>query len=205
VAARMIAIVRTERTGEAVAAIRALAAAGVTVAEISLATTGALAALERAAAGTGGQGGQGGQLILGAGTVRSVGAAEQAVAAGARFLVSPGLNPDVVDWARERDLLHLPGVFTPTELDDALARGARLIKLFPAGRLGPGYVRDLLAPFPQAQLVTTGGITPSNAQAYLDAGAVAVAVGSALVNPATMADPDRLADMVREFHALVRS
>ena len=102
------------------------------MAEISLATSGALAALERCAEELSDR------LLLGAGTVRTLGDAERALEAGARFLVSPNLDRDVCAVARERDVLHLPGIFSPTELADALASGAELIKLFPAGRLAPG-------------------------------------------------------------------
>jgi 2-dehydro-3-deoxyphosphogluconate aldolase/(4S)-4-hydroxy-2-oxoglutarate aldolase len=199
VEARLIAIVRSDGPDAAVSAIGALADAGVHVSEISLATPGALAALERSAAMFGEE------MLIGAGTVRSLRDAEQAICAGARFLVSPGLDRDVLSWACERDVLHLPGAFTPTEVGRALAGGAHLVKLFPAARLGPEYVRDLLAPFPEARLVPTGGITPSNASSFLDAGAVAVAVGGALVNPTTLADPAQLSRTVRQFNSLIRS
>jgi len=112
--------------------------------------------------------------------VRGVADAEAAVAAGASFLVSPHLAFEVTEWAHEHDVLHVPGAFTPTELAAALDAGAELVKLFPAGRPGPGYVRDLLAPFPSARLVPTGGVDEGNAREFLDAGAVAVAVGGAL-------------------------
>ncbi len=194
---RLIAIVRADTEPEIVAAMQALDGAGARVAEVSLATSGALAALERCAEELSDR------LLLGAGTVRTLGDAERALEAGARFLVSPNLDRDVCALARERGVLHLPGIFSPTELADALASGAELIKLFPAGRLGPGYVRDLLQPFPDARLVSTGGISQRNAREFLDAGAVAVAVGSALVGPDTIREPDRIRAALREFQSLI--
>jgi 2-dehydro-3-deoxyphosphogluconate aldolase / (4S)-4-hydroxy-2-oxoglutarate aldolase len=195
--ARLIAIVRADSPPKIVAAIQSLAAAGVQVAEISLATAGALTALERAARELGDQ------LLVGAGTVRTPEDAERAIAAGARFLVSPSLDHDVVSLAENSGVLHLPGILSPTELADALAGGADLVKLFPASRLGPGYVRDLLAPFPEARLVPTGGITAANAREFLDAGAVAVAVGSALVSPATIDDPHAMRAAVTKIQSLI--
>jgi 2-dehydro-3-deoxyphosphogluconate aldolase / (4S)-4-hydroxy-2-oxoglutarate aldolase len=197
--ARLIVIIRTDRSDAVGAALRILADAGVRVAEISLTGKGALGALDRAVEELGDR------LLIGAGTVRSPHDAEQALAAGARFLVSPNLNRDVVAIARERVVLHLPGVFSPTEVAQALADGAALIKLFPAGRLGPGYVRDLLAPFPEAKLVPTGGITSANVRGFLDAGAVAVAVGSEIVSPSTIGDREALSARVRQFQSLMMS
>lgn len=182
---RLIVIVRTGDYAEALAAMHALAGAGVAVAEISLATPGAVDALALCDTA--------GSMIVGAGTVRSIEQARRAVDAGASFLVSPGLDPELVEWASNEAVLHIPGVFSPTEVASALQAGVSLLKLFPAGRLGPGYVRDLLAPFPEAQLVPTGGIDDANAAEFIEAGAVAVAVGSALINPRNLSDGSRLA------------
>ena len=197
-AERLIAIVRAGSADEAVLAAEALLAAGVRVIEVSLVTPGALSALTRLSESAGDE------RLIGAGTVRSRADAVQATAAGARFLVSPGLDPGVLGWSIANDVLHLPGALSPSEVGAALAGGAQLVKLFPAGRLGAGYVRDLLAPFPEARLVPTGGIDGSNAGAFLDAGAVAVAVGSALVNPVTAADPEALGSAVRQLQSITR-
>jgi len=171
---RLIAIVRIDDSDAATAAGRALVAGGVSVLEFSLAVSSSwtvLSGLLDTASD---------ETLVGAGTVTNVDDAERAVAAGARFLVSPNLAQDVAEWARSRGVLHVPGVMTPTELAVALDGGAELVKLFPAARLGPEYVRDLLAPFPAARLVPTGGIDEDNARPFLEAGAAAVAVGGAL-------------------------
>jgi len=199
IASRLIALVRTERPGDAARAVEGLAAAGVRVVEISLTTPDALDALEQTSKALGEQ------TLIGAGTIRTPADAERAVAAGAAFLVAPNIDVDVLDWATERDVLHLPGCFSPTELALALERGAHLVKLFPASRLGPDYVHDLLAPFPDARLVPTGGITTANARAFLDAGAVALAVGSALVSAATLKNGAELTARAREFQTLTTS
>lgn len=197
-AGRLVAIVRLGSESLARSAADVLAAAGVGALEFSLASAASAGALRGAAADLGDD------VLVGAGTVVTVGEAEEAVAAGAAYLVSPGLDPDVVAWALEHDVLHIPGAFTATEVMAATRAGASLIKLFPAGRLGPAYVRDLLAPFPTARLVPTGGIDASNAGAFLAAGAVAVAVGSALVDSAAAAEPAALRRRAERFLDLTR-
>jgi 2-dehydro-3-deoxyphosphogluconate aldolase/(4S)-4-hydroxy-2-oxoglutarate aldolase len=195
---RLIAIVRLADPGDAVAAVEAIAAGGVAVCEISLATEGALGAIAAAA-------GRGDAMLVGAGTVTSVALAEAAVAAGARYLVGPTLDADVGAWAEARDIFYLPGAFSPAEIV-AAAKVSPLVKLFPAGGLGPRYVKDLLAPFPRLRLVPTGGVDSGNAAEFLAAGAAAVAVGSALVNEDSARDPSRLAEAARALRlALVRA
>jgi 2-dehydro-3-deoxyphosphogluconate aldolase / (4S)-4-hydroxy-2-oxoglutarate aldolase len=196
-AERLVAIIRLDDAGLAVAAARAAVAGGVRVLELSLASAASAAALGDVAAELGER------ALVGAGTVLSVADAEQALGAGARFLISPGLAPDVAAWARERDVLHIPGAFTPTEVIAAHSSGATLVKLFPAGRLGPAYVSDLLGPLPSLRLVPTGGVDAGNAPAFLAAGAAAVAVGSALVNPGSASDPPMLTSAAQRFRALV--
>lgn len=215
---RAIAIVRLSAPGGALDAARAVVAGGLTVVEISLTTPDALATIEqltgpRAAVGalatprsrTDERDADGAAPLVGAGTVRSVADAERAVAAGAAFLLSPHLALDVLAWAQARDLLAIPGAFTPTDVAAALDAGAPLVKLFPAGVLGPGYVRDLLGPFPAARLVPTGGVGLEDAGTYLDAGAAAVALGGALVGDRSARDPDRLQLLARTTRARIPS
>jgi 2-dehydro-3-deoxyphosphogluconate aldolase/(4S)-4-hydroxy-2-oxoglutarate aldolase len=189
---RLLAIVRLEPAPAAVTAARQLAENGIGAIEFSLATQGGLDALRASAAELAAT------TLIGAGTVRTVSDAESAVDAGARYLVSPHLAGEVSAWAREHDVLHIPGAFSPTEVAAALDQGAPLIKLFPAGQAGPDYVRDLLNPFQEARLLATGGIHLDNAAAFLDAGAAALAVGRALV-----AAEDR-AGLARRYLEVVR-
>jgi 2-dehydro-3-deoxyphosphogluconate aldolase/(4S)-4-hydroxy-2-oxoglutarate aldolase len=173
---RVLAIVRADGADEAVRIGRALVAGGIRVLEFSLSAAGALDAIEQMRAIDDGP-------IVGAGTVLSVSQAEAAASAGAQYLVAPGLDPVLLDWAERAELLHIPGAFSPTEVLTAQQLGARLIKLFPAGRLGPRYVADLRGPMPDVRLVPTGGIDNGNAAEFLRAGAVAVALGSSLAQP----------------------
>jgi 2-dehydro-3-deoxyphosphogluconate aldolase/(4S)-4-hydroxy-2-oxoglutarate aldolase len=187
-AGRLVAIVRRPDPDDARAAVDTLLEAGVPAVELSLAVDGALETLRRAVEESSPE------ALLGAGTVLDAADAEAALDAGARFLISPGLAPAAAAVARERGVLHIPGAMTPTEVASALEAGAPLVKLFPAAHLGPTYVRDLLAPFPGARLVATGGVGEGNATDFLDAGAAVLAVGGAL---------DRLADR-RDLGAAAR-
>jgi 2-dehydro-3-deoxyphosphogluconate aldolase / (4S)-4-hydroxy-2-oxoglutarate aldolase len=119
-------------------------------------------------------------LLVGAGTIRTVPQADRAVAAGAEYLISPATIPEVADWSVQRDVLHVPAVLTPTEVNAALHRGAPLLKLFPAARMGPSYVRDLHAPFPEARFFASGGISIDTVPDYLRAGVSIVGLGGAL-------------------------
>lgn len=118
-------------------------------------------------------------LIVGAGTVLSVEKAQEAVEAGARFIVSPGFDPIVVDWCKERGIAMIPGVATPSEIIQVLNRGLRIMKLFPAEELGGiKYLKALTAVFQQAEFVPTGGISAANLAAYLQLPGVFACGGS---------------------------
>jgi 2-dehydro-3-deoxyphosphogluconate aldolase/(4S)-4-hydroxy-2-oxoglutarate aldolase len=115
-----------------------------------------------------------------AGTVRTAAQADAAAAAGAEAIVGPALSLDVLERADALELPAIPGAFTPSEVERAWSAGAALVKLFPASLGGPHYVRDLLAPLADVPLLVSGGVDAGNARAFLDAGAVAVGIGSAL-------------------------
>lgn len=129
----------------------------------------------------------GSAATFGAGTVTTRALAEEAVAAGARFLVTPHLVPAVNAFGRERGVPVLGGALTPTEIASAQEQGNDYVKVFPAGPLGPGYFRALLGPYPDARLVAVGGVDAENAGAFVRAGAIGVAVGGALTGRATRA------------------
>ncbi len=143
----------------------------------------------------------GGELLLGAGTVMTAGQVKEAIAAGADFLVGPHFDPELVEAAREQGHLYIPGVLTASEAAGALRTGAEVLKLFPAGPLGPGYLKDLLGPFRGTLFVPTGGIRPDEVGVYLAAGALAVGVGSALTPQDAVAAGDFA--RVRELAATV--
>jgi 2-dehydro-3-deoxyphosphogluconate aldolase/(4S)-4-hydroxy-2-oxoglutarate aldolase len=169
---QLIGIVRFHDGGDVSGAVDALARGGIELLEITIDTPGALRAVERAA---------GNGRTVGVGTVVSGPQVDECAAAGARFVVSPGLSIEVIERAHELGLEPIPGIFTATELLAAQAAGARIMKLFPASCGGPGYLRALRGPFPTAALVPTGGVRIDEIRAYLDAGATVVALGGELV------------------------
>jgi Entner-Doudoroff aldolase len=121
------------------------------------------------------------RCLVGAGTVRTVAQLRSAIEARAAFGVSPVFDPKIVAAALEAGLPFVPGVYTPTEADAAWRAGATFVKVFPGSSLGPSHVRELRGPMPDIEMIVTGGVNATNATEFLEAGAVAVGIGSALV------------------------
>jgi 2-dehydro-3-deoxyphosphogluconate aldolase/(4S)-4-hydroxy-2-oxoglutarate aldolase len=133
-----------------------------------------------------------GPFLVGAGTIRSLEQLQAAIRAGAAFGVSPTFNRGVVGEAISARLPFIPGAATPTEVEAAWQAGATFVKVFPASSLGPSFIRELRGPMPEVETIATGGIDAGNARQFLDAGAVAVGIGSALVK----ADADQRRKLV---------
>ncbi|HEX4203494.1 MAG TPA: bifunctional 4-hydroxy-2-oxoglutarate aldolase/2-dehydro-3-deoxy-phosphogluconate aldolase [Ktedonobacteraceae bacterium] len=192
---RPIAIIRLDDLAEAIQISRALLAGGVGALEFTLTNKQALAALEqvRQEFGT--------RLTVGVGTVLDAEAARAAIDAGAQFLVTPALLPDVIAVAKQREVPIACGAYTPTEMLSAWRLGADLVKVFPASQLGPGYIKDVLAPLPDLRLVPTGGVNLDTCAAFLAAGAYTVAAGSQLVGKDLVRQQDwtALTDLARRF------
>lgn len=168
---RIVAIATVEDPAAVEALARALLAAGISCLEITFRTAAAAQALARAAETDG--------LCVGAGTVLTEQQARQAASLGARFAVSPGTNPAVIESCHQLGLPVFPGVATPTELETARALGCRTVKLFPAEPLGgPAFVRALSAPYRDVRFIPTGGIDEGNAAAYLALPSVLAVAGS---------------------------
>jgi 2-dehydro-3-deoxyphosphogluconate aldolase/(4S)-4-hydroxy-2-oxoglutarate aldolase len=170
-----IAIIRLDDLTEALQISRALQAGGITRLEFTLTNAHALEALAEVRRASGHS------LVVGAGTILDSDMATASIEAGAQFLVTPTLVPDVITVANRKGIPVVCGAFTPTELLTAWRLGADLVKVFPAGVLGPGYIKDVLAPLPELKLVPTGGVNLETAPAFLAAGAYTIAIGSQLV------------------------
>jgi len=125
-------------------------------------------------------------FLLGAGTVTDPATARAVIDAGASFVVGPVFRPDVIAACHERDVPAMPGCFSPTEILAAHESGADIVKVFPATMLGPQFIKDVRAPLPQVKLMPTGGVTLDNAGDWIRAGAVAVGLGSALLDAAAI-------------------
>ena len=181
---RVIAIGRNVPAADVPRIGAALVAGGVHVIELTLnepeaAALESIAALARVAEDLG--------VLVGAGTVLSIAAAQRAVDAGARFIVSPHTDRELVGWSAERGVPAFPGALSPTEILAAWTAGASAVKLFPAAAVGTGYIKQLAGPFPSIPLVPTGGVSAETASDWIAAGGVAVGMGSWLIGDGELA------------------
>jgi 2-dehydro-3-deoxyphosphogluconate aldolase / (4S)-4-hydroxy-2-oxoglutarate aldolase len=189
---RAVAVIRAKRVADPIALVETLAGAGIRAVELTFTIPNVISAIESAAAGGG---------LVGAGTVVHAHQARNAIAAGARFVVSPACVPEVADACRNAGVPVFLGALTPTEVDAAVKAGATGVKLFPA-RLGdPDYLRG---PFPEVLFLPSGGIDEESARAFLEAGAVAVYAGSSLAPP-ELVEGGRHAEIGRRARAFVAS
>lgn len=175
-ATRVVPVLRSWAPTSLHQAVETLVGAGLDLIEITLTTPGALEAIDRWARVPG--------VLVGAGTVLSADQAAASVAAGARFVVSPGLDEEVVREASGRGAAVLAGAVTPTEVQLALRLGVDVVKLFPAGPLGPAWARHLRGPLPELAYVPTGGVGLDDVGMWLSAGALAVGLGGELLGDA---------------------
>lgn len=199
-ASGIIAVLRRLPSDKTVPMAESLLAGGITAIEVTVDTPGAFQTIRLLADRFHGR------AVIGAGTVLDEESARLAIDSGADFLLSPSLHQDVIRMARRYGKIAIPGVMTPTELITAVEWGADLVKLFPAGRLGAGYLKDLLAPFPHVAVIPTGGIDLSNIAAFFQAGAAAVGIGGHLVNREAVApsDYDRIRELAVKYTELVQ-
>jgi 2-dehydro-3-deoxyphosphogluconate aldolase/(4S)-4-hydroxy-2-oxoglutarate aldolase len=173
--AQAVAVVRARDGREAMQIVDALAGGGLRAIELTFTTPGVEDAIARARRRLDPD------TLLGAGTVTTAEQVDSAAAAGADFLVSPHLDPPLLERMLATELLAIPGTLTPSEIAAALRIGASVVKLFPASSVGVAYMQALFGPFPGLQVMPTGGVTVASARSWLDAGAAAVGLGSELL------------------------
>jgi 2-dehydro-3-deoxyphosphogluconate aldolase / (4S)-4-hydroxy-2-oxoglutarate aldolase len=196
-----VAVIRTDSAERALAIADAVIAGGFRAIEVTYsfaAAAEAIAMLDKANES---------DLLIGAGTILIPEQAREAVEAGARFLVSPCVLPEVIDAARELEVAMLPGAFTPTEIYDAWSLGADIVKIFPAIRFGPEYLKAIRGPLPHIPIMPTSGVDASNVADWFRAGAVAVGAVSSVLDPDLIEkeDWDALTKRAREFIEAVRA
>ena len=197
---RAVAVIRTDSTERALAAARAVIAGGFRAIEITYSFAGATDAITKLAESNESN------LLIGAGTILNRQQALEAVGAGARFLVSPCVLSEVIDAANELRVAIIPGAFTPTEIYTAYSLGADIVKIFPAVRFGPEYLRAVRGPLPHIPIMPTSGVDASNVAEWFSAGAVAVGAVSSVLDPVLIRNGDwnELTKRAEEFIAAVR-
>jgi len=196
----VVPVVKIDRAEDAVELGKALLAGGLPCAEITFRTAAAEEAIRQISSSLP-------DIIVGAGTVLSVGQASRAISAGSQFIVSPGFNPKVIDWCLQNEIPVTPGVATPTEIDMALDKGLEILKFFPAEVLGGvAMLKALAAPYRGVRFIPTGGINQDNLADYLAQPSVHCCGGSWLVkaNLISAGRFDEITQLTRDAISVVR-
>lgn len=197
----VVPVVRTSTAEQALNAIDAIYEGGIRAAEITMTVPGAIQALEKVATKFGNK------IVLGAGTVLDPETCRACFLAGAEFIVTPSLRVSVIEMARRYSKAIMPGALTPTEVLTAWEHGADVVKVFPANAVGGAkYIKALKGPFPQIEMIPTGGVNLETAGDFLKAGACAVAVGGELVDAKTLKEGkyEVITERARQYLEVVR-
>ena len=192
----LIPVLRARNAAQGHAVVKAMIAAGVTVVEVTMTVPGAVDLLKELKKE------YGNDLLLGSGTVTTAEQCQATIDAGAEFVVSPSLHPEVIAVTKANKKISCPGALTPTEAITAWNAGADYVKIFPCSAVGgASYLKALLAPFPHLKLIPTGGVTLQTAEGFLRAGARALGVGSDLVNLAAVdaGHPETITETARAY------
>ena len=196
----IVPVVRAASAENAIQAVEAIYNGGIRAAEITMTVPGAVRVLEKVADRFGDK------IMLGAGTVLDAETARICMLAGAEFIVSPALRPAVIEIAKRYSKVVCPGALTPTEVITAWEAGADVVKVFPCGNVGGAkYIKALKGPFPQVEMIPTGGVNLETAADFLKAGACALGVGGELVDAKLMKDGryDQIEERAKQFLAAV--
>ncbi len=196
----VISVIRARTSSAAVAIGKAIHEGGIDIIEVSMVTPSALDAISTMIRELGNA------IVAGAGTVLDAESARSAILAGAEFVVGPNLSRGVIEVCRRYSKISIPGALTPTEILTGWELGADIVKVFPASAVGPRYIHDVREPLPHIRLLPTGGINLENAGEFIKAGAVAVAVGGALVDGKAVQEGrfEVLTENARKFVEAVR-
>jgi 2-dehydro-3-deoxyphosphogluconate aldolase/(4S)-4-hydroxy-2-oxoglutarate aldolase len=196
----IVPVIRTATAEGAIRSVEAVFRGGIRAAEITMTVPGAVRALEKVADQFGDK------MMLGAGTVLDPETARICMLAGAQFFVTPALRVSTIEMAKRYSKVICPGALTPTEVLTAWEAGADVVKVFPCGNVGgPKYIKALKGPFPQIEMIPTGGVNLDTTAEFLKAGACAVAVGGELVDGKTIQEGryDVIEDRARQYLAAV--
>lgn len=194
----LVAIIRADVSDHAARIAEACANGGVAALEVTFTVPGAAQVIEVLSKQ------YNNDMIIGAGTVLDAETARIAILSGAKFVVSPALNPDTARLCNRYQIPHMPGTGTVKEIIEAMEAGADIIKIFPSEDLGPGFVKAVRSPLPQAQLMPTGGVSLDNVSDWIKAGCVAVGVSGHLTGYKTASDSTAITDTAKKFLEKIR-
>jgi 2-dehydro-3-deoxyphosphogluconate aldolase/(4S)-4-hydroxy-2-oxoglutarate aldolase len=181
----IIPALRVSSAGDALFAAEAVSSSGIPIVEVTMTVPGAVEVIRELARSST-------ELVVGAGTVPDVEAAKRCLDAGAKFLTTPGLDFEIVEFAVRKKVVVFPGALTASEVMAAWKAGADFVKIFPCSALGgASYIKALKAPFPAIPLIASGGVNQHSAADFIRAGAVAVGIGRDLIQPAAIARRER--------------
>jgi 2-dehydro-3-deoxyphosphogluconate aldolase/(4S)-4-hydroxy-2-oxoglutarate aldolase len=192
--------VRVSSAADARFAAETVNRAGIPVAEITMTVPGAIGVITGLTRSIP-------EMIVGAGTVLDIETAKRCLDAGAKFITSPGLILEVVEFAAKNEVVVFPGALTPTEIITAWKAGADFVKIFPCGQVGgDSYIRALKAPLPQVPLIASGGVNQQTALNFILAGAAALGIGGELIprESVQQRQEDRILELARRFRKLVK-
>jgi 2-dehydro-3-deoxyphosphogluconate aldolase/(4S)-4-hydroxy-2-oxoglutarate aldolase len=187
----IVPAIRLSSAEDALFAIEAVSESGIPIAEVTMTTPGAMEVIAGLTSNKP-------ELIVGAGTVIDIETARRCLDAGAKFLTSPGLDVEVVEFAVKNNVVVFPGALIPTDIMAAWKAGADFVKVFPCSLLGgPNYIKTLKSPFPHIPFIASGGVTQENTADFIQAGASGVGIGRDLINPEAVRR--RQVDWIREL------
>lgn len=195
----VLPVIRAESKDQAKAVIEAIVAGGITTIEITMTVPGAVELVAELSKDQ--------VLLIGAGTVLDPETARECVGAGAKFIVSPALNFDTVQYCNDVETVVMPGALTPTEVVNAWEAGADLVKVFPCNAMGgASYLKSLKAPLPHIKLIPTGGVSLDNAADFIKAGAEAIGVGADLVDLKAIREgkPEPITEAAKKYLDIVK-
>ncbi|MHC4877084.1 MAG: bifunctional 4-hydroxy-2-oxoglutarate aldolase/2-dehydro-3-deoxy-phosphogluconate aldolase [Planctomycetota bacterium] len=196
----IVSIIRAKSGEQIVEVAKALYDGGIDVIEVTFTVPGVLDIISAVKKELGDR------ILLGAGTVLDTESARAAILAGAEFIVTPTVKPEVIQLCNRYSKAVMPGALTPTEILTAWEAGADFVKVFPADVGGPGYLKAVHGPLPQVRLLPTGGVDLNTLPAFVKAGASAVGLGSALVEKSAVesGDMDRIRTLAEQYVALMK-
>jgi 2-dehydro-3-deoxyphosphogluconate aldolase/(4S)-4-hydroxy-2-oxoglutarate aldolase len=198
----LVPVVRATSADEAIAIVEAIKAGGVSILEITMTVPRAVQVIEKVVER------YGEDVLVGAGTVLDPESARTCILAGAEFIVTPSFKASTVEMCKRYSKVIIPGALTPTEVLTAWEAGSDFVKVFPCDNVGGArYIRALKGPFPQVDLIPTGGVNLNTAAEFITAGSAALAVGSELVDKAAVASKDfsKIAENAKRFLEAVRT